>query len=94
MATVVVQFSTKTVIVPSFVKEGKFSVSIPGVGEQLVDGSPATFDNVPFGDYVVSVQRKDEDGLTNIGEAVVQSFSVLDPGKNVDVPDVVTVVLS
>ena len=92
MTSVVVSFSTKQLVVPLTVVPGKYVVSIGGVGSQTVDASPATFTDVPPGDYVVTVVRKDVNDQP-IGDAASGTVSVPVPVQTVDVPDVVTVSL-
>lgn len=94
MATVIVSFTTKVQVFPGIVEAGKFSVAIPGVGEQLVGAGPVTFEGVAPGDYTVEVVRFDTAGQP-LGDKIVRAFTVEAPVQtSVDVPDVVEVQIS
>jgi hypothetical protein len=93
MSTVVVSFTTKDVTAKAGTTQGKFLVQVTGQPDQQVDASPATFSDVPAGDYTASVQAQDSNG-GSLGDKASATFTVSAPDVTLAGADVVTVQVS
>lgn len=89
MKTVVVSWSSKPQVFTGGEADGPFTVKLKnhdGTGDDVAQkspSSPATFQNVPAGDYTATVSKLGVDSSAD--------FTVSAEDQTFDVPDVVTV---
>lgn len=96
MATVIVNFTTKSQLFPFGTQGDKFRITIgDGVNEQsqLVDSGPVTFLGVTPGSYFAYAVRLDINGVV-LNDTVVAPFEVPEPPQvGIDVVDTINVSL-